>query len=513
MKTYLKIENPGICPTEGFTLLGASTKRDSQTAIGRFGSGNKHGVNVCLRHHLSPVVFCGSLKLEFGTRVQRVNNSEFNRVFVKYGGKDSYGTNRSSTEDLGYVLEYGATDWLAVDLALREFISNAIDKACEEDYCDFWTKWSSENNVILTDAQKGGIHHDTWVNALKEHLKTATPWENVKIEIVQENQVRAKTGTTRVFIPINQGVLDFVENLGKWFLHFSEPELLSQQILPKNNRNLSGKKSAVIYRRGVRVREFESSDEESLFDYNLETLQLDESRQVNDWQVQHHAAHVLCQAGKKKIGTLIQSFIDGKHYWEHSFQSYPFTDNANKPNVVEAWKSAFIDLAGENAVATLADTGEMVERKGYKRVFVPSAYNDIFKIFGIKTPDAVLSEDDIAGRQILTATSAAVQAVDWAWDLIEKLKLTNGEEKPKVKSFIKSMSAGCQTLGYYKLENKTVYLNMELVGGETGMSQQLLATALEECVHHCTKATDGSRDIQDFLFNMVVLLSKSQENK
>ena len=27
MATYLKIENPGVCPTEGFILLGATSKR------------------------------------------------------------------------------------------------------------------------------------------------------------------------------------------------------------------------------------------------------------------------------------------------------------------------------------------------------------------------------------------------------------------------------------------------------------------------------------------------------
>ena len=41
---------------------------------------------------------------------------------VKFGGKDANGVQRSATEDLGFVLEYGAADWLSVDLALREFV-------------------------------------------------------------------------------------------------------------------------------------------------------------------------------------------------------------------------------------------------------------------------------------------------------------------------------------------------------------------------------------------------------
>ena len=43
MATYLKIENPGVCPVEGFILLGATSKRladnDSPYTVGQFGIG------------------------------------------------------------------------------------------------------------------------------------------------------------------------------------------------------------------------------------------------------------------------------------------------------------------------------------------------------------------------------------------------------------------------------------------------------------------------------------------
>jgi hypothetical protein len=48
MATYLKIENPGVCPPEGFILLGATSKRlandQSPYTIGQFGSGGKYSV-------------------------------------------------------------------------------------------------------------------------------------------------------------------------------------------------------------------------------------------------------------------------------------------------------------------------------------------------------------------------------------------------------------------------------------------------------------------------------------
>jgi len=236
MPAYLKIENIGVCPVEGFTVLGVSLADTSNHAgvIGTFGSGSKHAVAVCLRNNLDPVVFCGSLRLEFFTRPQVVSDGQaskdFARVCVKYGGTDpTTGSSRSQTDDLGFVLDYGKQDWNEVALALREFISNAIDRSIRE-----WGDWSG-----------------------------------VKIEIVDENQVRAKRDSTRVFLPLTPDVLNFYNDLGKWFLHFSEPESLQKQILPKRNRNLGDRRAAVIYRRGVRVREFEASNTESLFDYNL----------------------------------------------------------------------------------------------------------------------------------------------------------------------------------------------------------------------------------------------------
>ena len=51
MPAFLKIENIGVCPPEGFTVLGVSLadKSSHRGVIGQFGSGNKHGVAVLLR--------------------------------------------------------------------------------------------------------------------------------------------------------------------------------------------------------------------------------------------------------------------------------------------------------------------------------------------------------------------------------------------------------------------------------------------------------------------------------
>jgi len=63
---WLVIENPKVAPVEAFTVLGYSTSNGSDTegVIGKFGSGNKHGANFCLRNNVELRVFCGVVPIE-----------------------------------------------------------------------------------------------------------------------------------------------------------------------------------------------------------------------------------------------------------------------------------------------------------------------------------------------------------------------------------------------------------------------------------------------------------------
>lgn len=480
MAAYLKIENIGTAPAEGFTVLGVSLADTSgnRGVIGQFGSGNKHSVAVLLRHELSPVVFAGPLKMEFFTKPQTVSDTqatkEFARVGVKYGGSDPItGASRSATEDLGFVLDYGKQDWDEVALALREFVSNAIDRSIRE----------------IGD------------------------WSGVKIEIVDESKVRAKSGYTRVFVPMNNDVLEFYNDLGKWFLHFSEPDSLDKAILPKKNRNLGDRKAAVIYRRGVRVREFESSDTESLFDYNLNDLTLDEARKASDWDVRHHAGRALAGAGKDILAILFDRLINSiTPVWEFSFDTYSLSSYSDDSD--QNWQDAFEQVAGETAVLTQDGTVDQLERKGYKPVKAPEGIVSAASRFGVKNASSVLSADELSGREIVDASPDSTSAVDFVWEVIEAHGLTNGKEKPPVEGFTSILDAGVMLNGYYR--DGTVYINEDLggsaseFGGRAALSDRLLKVALEEVAHYVTGATDNSRDFQDYLLDLAVKLSRSK---
>lgn len=484
MATYLKIENPGVCPVEGFLLLGATSKRltdnDSPYTIGQFGSGNKHAVNVLLRAKLFPVVFCGNHKLEFGTRPGRMKalegNAAYNRVVVKHGGTDETGASVTYTEELSQTDEYGVLDWSHLGMAFREFVSNALDAA------------------IAVNHQAGA--------------KVKWPWDGVKVELVGEDKVRAKRGYTRVFVPAdNEEVIRFFANLGKWFLHFSEPEAITQAILSKKARNLDpGCRTAVIYRRGVRVREIDQYAAESLFDFNLNDLRVDESRNVDDYACRNAAARAMAKASPEVLATWMRSFREGKPYWEHQFGGYELKpawgESEADIQVRKAnWQKA-LELVGDDVVLASKDGPvETLTRKGYDPLEVPETVVRAAEEYGCATPSKVLSADELDGREAFEATADAVAAMDWVWDKVMAAGMTSNKARPPIKCFRKVMDGGVMVRGFVR--DGVVYVNEDIAHGA---SVDLRQTVLEEVAHYLTQAGDCTRDMQDWAFKLSVRL-------
>lgn len=465
---YLMIENPGVAPTEGFTLLGASTKRDNPNAIGRFGSGNKYGISVCLRNNLVPYIFCGNLRMEFYTEPQDVGGKTFNRVKVKYSGKDENGNTKSNKEDLGYVLEYGTHDWNSVPMGLREFVSNSLDAAMEQ--C--------------------GPHERYW--------------DLVKIQVVEQNQVRAKSGTTRIFVPYDDSVEFFHQNIGKWFLHFREPENLNNTILTKNNRNITANGGTVIYRRGVYVREL---SEQSIFDYNIPNLEVDESRNANDYVVKAYAAMEIGKCDNHNIIKTFFSMLNRNYYFETSFSSVYLLRHCRETNR-NMFKTAFAELYGKRGVACVSAKENILKHKGFDPVVFSEEQYRFVTFIGIPNTDSVLSDLEKDGISETETENDAQAAVDHVWEFLEAYEMTNNKKKPTVKCFEKMMNGEAKVLGFWKRGGSDVYINKCIVSkgiaktlGVQALPATLMAVALEEVGHYVTEAEDNSRDFQEFFIN------------
>jgi hypothetical protein len=321
-----------------------------------------------------------------------------------------------------------------------------------------------------------------------------------------------------VFIPLTsdsskhqheEAITRFYANIGRWFLHFSEPWSIMQSVLPKKNRNIGEGKTAVIYRRGVRVREVGSHNGQSLFDYNINDLRVDESRNIEDYAASSAAAKALAAAPSELLATWLKSLESGIKYWEHGFSGYHLSSSWDLTTEEAAaqeknWATACRTI-GENVVLCTKDgPKETLSRKGYKVLEVPEEVVLAAGTHGLLTPSKVLSSDERDGRVIVPATPDALQCADQLWSLIVQCGMHRNKEKPEVACFQSVMDGGSQVLGFRR--DSTVYVNQSIA---VGQGTELQQTMLEEMAHYVTGALDETRDLQDWAFRAAVSFMKS----
>jgi hypothetical protein len=438
---YLMIENPGVAPLEGFTVLGLSSSRGQSESIGQFGSGNKHAILVLLRMGLVPTIYLGKKKLTFTTEPATMGDTSYNKVLYSLGG--------SAKKDMGACLAYGELDWDKVDMALREFVSNALD-ATNQDFGSI--------NVSLKDSP------------------------------------RAKSGTTRVFIPATPDVVKFMMSLKDKFLHASGQQ--GQTLMEKSEPN-----RAKVYRKGVFVRELRRI---SLFDYNFgEELKIDEARNLDDYSVASSACKKV-SSSSEGIATMFQSLVRNRSkddIWEHGFSKWnlDLDGRRNKKLWVDTWK----DLYG-NGILGMESQSTLVERcikKGQKVILIgeDAWYNAMSKA-GIPTVISLSDDINDKGYEVVSASQNILETLDFCWTAMELTGMTKGKSKPEVRMFRQIVDGEEIVCGYVD-RDKVVHINVD---NETSKN-----TMFEELSHYVSGAADMTRDFQSFVIEMATRFAEA----
>jgi hypothetical protein len=170
-------------------------------------------------------------------------------------------------------------------------------------------------------------------------------------------------------------------------------------------------------------------------------------------------------------------------------------DEKRKCNFKEAWTKAF----GPKAVATIGNVAldSFVAEKGYTPIGMPEGWKKALEGYDVPSDSKVLSASELTGKEVSEATPEMNACTKKVWGVFETFKLTNGKHMPKTKKFIEVMDGGSQTHGYYVPGEDIIYLHENLGG------KMMFKVALEEITHYTTGSDDKSRDIQDFLFNLI----------
>ena len=206
---FVCIQNPGVAPVEGFTLLGVSTTRDCgvEGTVGQFGSGNKHAINVLLAGRPQ------GLRLlrqdppglpDPGRRDRRRPDPQAGQAGHVQDGRHVHADHRPG---LGARLRGDRLDRPGHGTARVHQQRHRPDRP------------RRERRVHPRFARRPAGRHPG----------------------LEDEKVKAKDGYTRVYVELNANVQRYIDELPKRFLHFSDrPEQVSQSFLPKADRNLNG---------------------------------------------------------------------------------------------------------------------------------------------------------------------------------------------------------------------------------------------------------------------------------
>ena len=198
------IENGGELDSSSLILLGASTKRNDDSKIGFFGSGNKYAIATLIRENVPFRIFSGEKEISISTGGVNFRNVQFEQIFID-------GCPTSLTTDMGPEWK----EWMAI----REWVSNSID----------------EGNSVINKNYDG--------------------------------DVIGKRGVTRFYVQHVPAIKQVVDNWNNMFAYDRTDVLYSTdkgRMYSQNNRN----ESMLLFRKGIRAYESNTQKSLYQYDMN-----------------------------------------------------------------------------------------------------------------------------------------------------------------------------------------------------------------------------------------------------
>lgn len=420
---YHMICNAGQTALEAFTHMGLSTSRGNTDLIGQFGSGFKFAVALLLRNGIKPILMIGTNKYVFETREIEVKGKFFNRIVIISDGKEI---------DLNITTDLGVMDWTDVRMAYRELVANALDQQKE---------LNGDYNVTI---------------------KTT-------------GEIIGRTGFTSLYIPVDDISRMYFDNLGEYFLHFSEKKL-NEVIIKKPDFS-----PCRVYRKGVLAGKTKLM---SRFDYAFQSnFKANESRTMSESNVINTVSEYFHNIGS--LDVLCEYIKTWNPHHEECVENKIYGHWLWNNELNNAWTK----LHGEKGVACNVEFAHMVKERGYNPILIKSEYISGLKEAGIKTYMTVLTKIEVKAKNFRPAGPYVQELAKPLWKYI-------CPDNPMPNIMLADYGSD-DTLGEYY--SGVVYINERY----ENTHKTLLNILIEEFVHAKTESGDFTRQFQNGLIELI----------
>ncbi len=439
--SYVMIQNSGEVPIWGIRLMGFSNKTADK--IGRFGTGLKESIALLARLGLQPIIFSGELRMDF--KVELLDGQE--EICFKLS--EERGRFAADVwHGLGIHPNLGRHDWDDPWMIFREVVCNALD-----------------------ESGKDNLFHD-----------------------VCHHEPVGVVGATRFYIPATKAIVEAYGTIEDKLLplgHYEvETEITGTGRAIKNRK----KNKLQVFHRGVWIQE---NTCESLFDYEIDDLKLNESRSADWYTINTEVSKLVAYYTQPQAQALLHAMLKEKKtdlYEADVVQNASYYVDLD----TQSWSHAFYSIFGENAVLT--DDNQLYYDKLKKIgkdpvVVIRSGLRALLRAAGVSTVDQVLTREQRDWESIADPSEATQDVFDGVWNRLVLTGRTFGAEKPELRIFTEAPGKSGITFGSYT--KGRVYLNESIVG-----SKMERRACLEELAHHISESGDETREFQTFLLEL-----------
>jgi len=449
MKKYLQISNMGVITQQAIELFGFSDKREDSSLIGEKGTGLKFSRFQALRQGIDLYVTTD----KFINWIEQEELDKYNnRIIFKY--KDENGKTKSIKSS--YTTMAGFGDWIEEWFIVREVIQNARDEQvrnkveCEEESLDF---------ILST------------------------------MKIVDEVSF-AKKGNTNVYI-------ELTDEIKKIFIDIKKYIRSSKDILHSNEYGRIYKKSSDkcrIFKKGIFIGEVLHG----LYDYDVNTVDLSESRTIKDTEDVFHEIAKIYNASTSELRRELLREANNNF----NIKELEMLCSWRTCYTGSVWEEDFKKEFGNKTIIHNKEScsdyqKEKVAEKNLKIVCIQEVMYSSLKNGGVKTLADIEAEDPLSGIKIVKPSKKQSDILSNAIIKVNKIIPFSN----KVVCFDPKTEEFRNTYGFYDQKDNLIYINKEILE-----SNNLDRTLIEEVIHAVYKADDCTRDFQNITCSLIANL-------